>query len=68
MVGTLASTLCSPGLVLGGQCVVFLGDTHYSRNACLHSGVYRGTSKFNTGSSIPFRGSTVEIVLVTSCY
>lgn len=25
--------------VQGGQCVVFLGDTHYSRNACLHSGV-----------------------------
>ena len=32
-----------------GYCVVFLGETLYSRGASLHPGVKMGTGEFNAG-------------------
>ena len=52
MVSVFVSGLSGPGSSLGrGHCVVFLGKTLYSDSACLHPGVYMGTSVFNAGGT-----------------
>ena len=52
MVSVFVSGSSGPGLSPGwGHCVVFLGKTLYSDSACLHPGVYMGTSVFNAGGT-----------------